>query len=587
MAKKTSLTDHARQYLNMGMVEAAIDVLEKACSRNARDAESLHLLALALGQVGRNDDALDRTRRAIRLQPRSAALHVLLGNLLARTGSAKEAVQAYRDAMRFDTRHGPALAGLTLAHGTLNEWQVAIECGRQALATMPDDFRSHINLAHALRGAGLVNEATHILLIAAERFPNSPEVLDRLLPILNYTDVVSPEQALAFAKRYGDALSKPSDDLRRRPYDPARRLRIGFLSADMRTHSVAYFLEPIFEHLDRSRFEVIGYCDNAKSDQTTDRLRSLCDHWQDTYALAHAQLVERIREDAIDILIELAGHTNPNRLVALAHRCAPVQMTYLGYPGTTGVPAIDYRIVDAITDPPGSEHYASERLLRIEGCFLCYKPPPDAPAINPQPPVERNGFVTFGSFNSLQKYSDATLDAWASILIAVSGSRLLLKNKSLADPWVQSCLLSRFSERGIDPARLDLRAQAATLHDHLSMYADIDIAIDTLPYNGTTTTCEALWMGVPVLGFAGSTHPGRVGVSLLNAVGLEELIANDRDCYVRLAGDLAADHVRLASLRRTMRDRVAGSLLCDAAGFAARFEQALREAIQCHQTVDV
>ncbi|MFI4976963.1 MAG: glycosyltransferase, partial [Caulobacterales bacterium] len=266
-----------------------------------------------------------------------------------------------------------------------------------------------------------------------------------------------------------------------------------------------------------------------------------------------------------------------NRLTMFALKPAPVQATWLGYPNTTGLAAMDYRLVDAVTDPPGeADAFATETLVRLEDGFLCYGPPPDAPEPAP-PPSRASGVVTFGSFNNPSKLGDATLDAWAKLLERLPAARLLLKGGAFSDEGARQWFHARFEQRGVAPERVQLKGYAAHTADHLALYADIDIGLDPFPYNGTTTTCEALWMGVPVVALLGDRHAARVSASLLTRVGLEELIATDAPAYVDIAARLAGDPARLAEIRRTLRPRMAASPLTDAPAFARKLERAYRQ----------
>jgi protein O-GlcNAc transferase len=308
----------------------------------------------------------------------------------------------------------------------------------------------------------------------------------------------------------------------------------------------------------------------------TVRLAALAEHWRSTVGTSDEALAREIGEDGIDILVDLAGHTANNRLLVFAARPSPVQVTWLGYPNSTGLMAMDYRLVDAVTDPNGkADRSASERLLRLAGGFLCYGPPAGAP--DPAPGLgEGKGFITFGSFNNPAKISGPTLDAWAVLLNELPRSRLLLKGAPLADAPTRALLQARLVERGVAAGRVALRGQMPNLADHLGLYREIDIALDPFPYNGTTTTCEALWMGVPVVTLLGDRHAGRVGASLLTQMGLTELIANSVQEYVKIALALAGRPGHLHGLRRSLRPQMAASALCDAYSFARKMEAAFR-----------
>ena len=359
--------------------------------------------------------------------------------------------------------------------------------------------------------------------------------------------------------------------------DPERRLRIGYVSADFRRHSVSYFLTSVLGAHDRSAVEVFCYSNSAINDDVTARLRASAGHWRSVVGVSDDDAAAMIQHDGVDILVDLSGHTAKNRLTLFARKPAPVQVNWMGYPNTTGLAAMDYRLVDPITDPQGvSDGWASEALVRLEGGFLCYEPPGDAPPVT-APPSLASGAITFGSFNNPTKLSDQTVETWASVLGRVAGSRLLLKGKPFGDEGARSLLQARFAAHGIDPERLILKSLIGSVGSHLETYGQVDIALDPFPYNGTTTTCEALWMGVPVVSLIGERHAGRVGASLLARAGSEELIAGHQGRYVEIAAGLAADPARLADLRKTLRARLPASSLCDAAGFTASLEAALRQ----------
>ena len=362
--------------------------------------------------------------------------------------------------------------------------------------------------------------------------------------------------------------------------DRDRKLRIGIISPDFRNHSCAFFLEPLLANLDRTAFDLYLYYTMGLRDEYTARFKALAKSFRQFNPLPGATegMGFKIWNDRIDILIDMAGHTDGNRLNVMQGSPAPVQATYLGYPNTTGLSAIHYRIVDSITDPVGSDHLASETLVRVDPCFLCYQPPAEAGEINPVPPIARPGAtgVTFGCFNNAMKASPTALNLWAGVLRQVPGSTLVLKSGSFADPLVHAYVLDEFAKGGIGPERIVFEGATQGTAAHLDRYNHIDIVLDPTPYNGTTTTCEALWMGVPVIALVGDFHAARVSASLLSAVGLADLAAPDHAAYVRSAAALAADPARLAQIRRTLRPAMAASPLCDAKGHAARFGQALR-----------
>jgi len=395
---------------------------------------------------------------------------------------------------------------------------------------------------------------------------------------MNYSARNAPEAVAAEHRAWGEkasaAVSVPgSRDLDR---DPARRLRIGYVSPDFRRHSVAYFFEALLAEHDPDAVEAVCYAHVPAPDPMTERLKGLAHEWHDIATLDDPALAEKIRGERIDILVDLAGHTAKNRLPVFVHKPAPIQVTYLGYPNTSGLARIDYRLTDAVADPPGDgDDLYAERLVRLDRCFLAYRPPPAAPAVSGLP-SERIGRITFGSFNNNTKITPELIAVWSRILRELPTSRLLLKSGPFADRETRQRYLDLFAAEGIEPKRIRAFGYLPEVSDHLNFYANIDLALDTFPYNGTTTTCEALWMGVPVLTLAGPVHASRVGASLLTAVGIEDLIARDTDAYVGKAIGLASDPARLADLRSRLRPAMATSPLTDGAGLARAIENAYR-----------
>ncbi|WP_328984863.1 O-linked N-acetylglucosamine transferase, SPINDLY family protein [Thiorhodovibrio winogradskyi] len=354
-------------------------------------------------------------------------------------------------------------------------------------------------------------------------------------------------------------------------------LVVGYVSPDFRSHPVAYFFLPLVEGHHRENVQVVCYASTSANDGVRRRIAAAADLWREVAGWSTQRVVEQIRADGVDLLVDLAGHTTGNRLDVFACRAAPVQLTYLGYPNTTGLDSIDYRLVDAVTDPPGpADELASETLIRLEPGFLVFDPPADAPPVA-QSPMLSNGYVTFGSFNKVAKLSPETLETWSALLNKLPTARLLLKSGGLTTDESRNQLCEAFAKAGLsDVSRLELRDLEPSRRAHLAMYGEIDIALDPFPYNGTTTTCQALWMGVPMITLAGRSHAGRVGASLFSQMQLQALVAPDRESYLRIAVGLAASPEKLADLRRGLRDRMAASPLLDHVGFVARLEALYR-----------
>jgi predicted O-linked N-acetylglucosamine transferase (SPINDLY family) len=339
---------------------------------------------------------------------------------------------------------------------------------------------------------------------------------------------------------------------------------------------VAYFFEPILDGHDRQDVEVYGYGNVEFPDEITERLIEKFDCYRDIRSLDDQAAAELVERDRIDILVDLAGHVGDNRLLVMARKPAPIQLTYLGYPDTTGLTAIDYRLTDVLADPPdsGAQRFYTEELAFLPDGFLCYRPPDFASALSPLPAADAD-LLTFGSFNNGSKINPPLIRMWADLLRANPNSRLLLKLKGGDDPLIAANYLERFEETGLNCDRVDIIGWK-TPEEHLKAYAQVDIALDTYPYNGTTTTCEALWMGVPVISLVGECHASRVGLSILTRLGLEFFAASTPQEYIAKATALATNLPALARIRRTMRARIAASGLCHAKGFARQIEAAYR-----------
>jgi protein O-GlcNAc transferase len=577
--------DHADALHLLGVIahqekrhDLAVEMIGRAIKRNGRDPLYFCNLGVALREQGKLDQAVAAYRQAIGIKADSAGAHSNLGVALYEQGKLEEAVAAYRKAIRIKPDYAEAHSDLGNALKEQGKLDQAVAAYRQALRTRPDYAEAHTNLGNALREQGKLDQAVAAYRQAIRFKPDCAEAHSNLLFCLNCDDKVSAAHLFAahreWDERHGRQALLPSTYANKRDAD--RRLRIGYVSPDFRWHSVAFFVEPLLREHDRQAVEVFCYSEVMRPDSATAHLRGLADHWLATVGLSDEALAERIRTDGIDILVDLAGHTGRNRLPVFARKPAPVQVTWLGYPNTTGLDAVDYRLVDAVTDPAGeADAWASETLVRLEGGFLCYgglKGAPEPAA----PPCLKSGTVTFGSFNNPTKVSAATFDAWATLLARLPQARLLLKGKQFADGAARALFLARLGQRGVAAERVELLAWLPDSAAHLALYHRVDIALDPFPYNGTTTTCEALWMGVPVVTLRGDRHAGRVGASLLGQIGLTDVIASSVEDYVEIALTLAGNPRRLDDLRRSLRPRMAASPLCDGRAFARKIEAAFR-----------
>jgi protein O-GlcNAc transferase len=469
------------------------------------------------------------------------------------------------------------LAGLLAA--ARGELSSAMRFYRQALALDPAFVEAHSNLGAALSSSGRALEALGSFERALNLRPADRAAVDNLLLAALCVPEIPAAEIAVLHRRWGQALEATVAPLVppvNHHLRDGRPLHVGYVSADFKRHAVAWFLEPILARHDPAKVKVHAYANlSGAGDEVTTRMRRHCAVFRSLVGLADADAARMIAGDGIDVLVDLGGHTAGHRLGIFAHRPAPVQISYLGYPATTGLTRIQYRLTDAVADPPGAtEALHTEELVRLPAGFLAYAPPPELSLPEPgAPPSASAGHVTFASFNDASKLSEKVLAVWARLLTAVPGSRLRLKNKGLGDAGARQRILDLLRASGIEADRLELLAFKPDLASHLGCYAEVDIALDTFPYNGTTTTCEALWMGVPVITLSGDAHVGRVGTSLLSGIGLPELCADSEESYVATAAALAGDGERLRGLRAGMRDRLRQAPLLDAAALVRTLEQ--------------
>jgi protein O-GlcNAc transferase len=571
--------ERARALREQGRPEEAAAELQALVALRPDWAEAHHQLGNALKGLRRYPEAAASLRRAAALVPNDAAVWLNLGVASLEMRRLDEAVTCFRRAIRLEPVRPEAHNILGHALLTLGRCTAAKRCLEEALKLRPGYPAAHDNLGRVLKAQGRAAEAVGQHRAALAGAPRT-ETHSNLLYSLNFPAGLSPDD-IAAEHRIWAALHaaplRPAGLDRAPDPGPPRRLRLGYVSPDLVHHAVAYFLEPVLAARDPGAFEVFCYSDAPVPDEVTRRLRGLSDHWRDVAGQSDERVAALVREDRIDILIDLAGHTARNRLLVFARRPAPVQVTWLGYPNTTGLEAMDYRLSEAVSDPPGqTERWHSEELIRLPGTFSCYGPPPESPPVEALPALAA-GHVTFGCFNNLAKLTPPAIDLWAELLREVAGSRLLLKSRGLADVETAARLREEFASRGIEAARLELNGQELSVAHHLALYHRVDLALDTFPYNGTTTTCEALWMGVPVVTLAGATHVARVGASLLTHLGAADWIADSPAAYLRRCRELAGDLPGLAAIRAALRERMRASPLCDAATFTRGFEAALRE----------
>jgi predicted O-linked N-acetylglucosamine transferase (SPINDLY family) len=562
-----------------GRTEEAIASYQTLLQLQPGMAENWNTLGNLLSAGNRFEESVAAYGEAIRLRPDFAEAWSNLGDVLGGMGLVDDAIEACERAIAVRPAFAEAFNNLGNALRLRGRTGKAIAAYRRAIELNPTFVETFGNLANAMSDQGDLREAV-ALYREGLRLKPSVQVHCNLLVHLNACDDVSGEEIYREHREWERICAQPvaaefpgHGNVR----DPDRRVRVGYVSPDFRQHSVAYFLEPLLARHDHEQFEVFCYADEFASDEVTARLRGYADQWRTVTQLNDAELAEMVRRDQIDILVDLAGHTSNNRLLMFARKPAPVQVTYLGYPATTGLAAMDYRITDGFADPQGeTEALHSERLVRLPGSFLCYRLSEELPNVAPLPALSA-GHMTFGCFNKFSKVSEGTLAVWGRVIAAVTGSRLILKFKSAGDAPARERVLERLALQGIARERVELLSYSGTYAEHLALYGRVDIALDPFPYNGTTTTCEALAMGVPVIVRAGKTHVSRVGVSLMNSAGLPDWIGQTDEQYVEIATRMAGDVPALARLRTGLRERIRGSALCDELGYARGLESAYRQ----------
>jgi protein O-GlcNAc transferase len=562
----------------LGNVADAVDWLERAHRLDRKSVVCEMRLGLALLMAGRVADAEAHLRTVVKRQPDFFEGWDNLAYFLKLQDRLAEAVACHQQATKLKPDNAPAWYNFGLSLSLSGRPADALQCHDRALAADPGYALARFGRAQALHQLHRMAEAVAEYGKFLEVQPDHHEARSYRLFALHSLEGVSREETFAAHVEYGRVTGHPAGMARTFPNAPEanKRIRLAILSPDLRAHSCAYFLEPLLRHLDPAQVELYLYHDHFRKDAISERLQKLAVVWREFVGKSDAVVEATIRGDAPDVLVDLAGHTGmSNRLPLFARRLAPVQITYLGYPDTTGLPAMDYRFTDEVADPTGeADRFASEQLVRFAPTAWTYCAADDAPAVATH---ARGGQpFTFGCFNNLAKITEAMLGTWAKVLAGVPGSRLLVKGPGLGESDVRSEYSQRLVRAGIPADRFELLERTTDTASHLALYHRVDVALDTFPYHGTTTTCEALWMGVPVVTLEGDRHMARVGASLLTAVGHPEWIAKTAESYVAIARGLAADRPHLEKIRAGLRSELAQSPLGQHRAQAERFEAAIR-----------
>jgi predicted O-linked N-acetylglucosamine transferase (SPINDLY family) len=557
-----------------GRLREAEIVYRQLLQRQPSNPDALHLLGLIAAEARQHQHAVQLIHAAIKVRPDVAFYHNNLGNSQRGLGDLGAAEASYRHALRLRRDYADAQINLGTVLREMARFEEAAAAYEQVVRTNPSVADAHANLGTVYKDQGRIEEALASYRRAIELNPRHPNAHDNLLYVLHDSDRVTPAELFeahrSWAAEHAEPLTRAAKTLDN-DRTPDRRLKIGYLSADFRDHPVARFLWPLIEQRDRANFEVACFSGVEKLDSVSHKYRAAVDEWHDVAPMSDEQLAEHIRSRQIDVLVDLAGHTQGGRLLTFARRAAPVQLTYLGYPDTTGMSAMDVRITDALADPPDADARHTERLARVDGCFLCYPFAADLPPIAPSP-MEKNGYPTIGSFNNLAKISPTTIQLWTKVLQAIPDARMIIKTTSLGDAGTRKRAAARFASLGLPMDRVELLGPTRTQAEHLATYARIDFALDTFPYNGTTTTCEARAMGVPVVSLAGQHHASRVGLSLNTAAGYSYPPGAEQSFL-----DEACEYGMTILDREAMREKLRSSTLCDAPAFARKIEKIYRD----------
>ncbi|MEQ9110660.1 MAG: tetratricopeptide repeat protein [Rhodospirillaceae bacterium] len=594
-------------------LQSALTYCDLLLTKTPDDGHALLLKGRVLSDLGDQQGALQMLAQAVDVEPGLAAAHYNLGWVRERVGDISGAITAYQSAVTLQDpypvawnnlglafeRAGEAAAAadafqnaidqfpaFSMAHNNLGalraaggEFHAAAQAYGTALSANPDNIDAATNQGVALLEQGDITAAVTVFESVLDKVPDHLPAVDNIL----YAEMYRADDPADIRRRH-DTVGDRVLPYAQAPKALARKIelpiRVGFISPDFRRHSVSRFALPLIQAINSAKISVILCSDVREPDDITQTYKSVAAEWIELSDKPDDDVIACLREAKLDVAVDLAGHTTGNRLRALASRIAPVQITGLGYPGPSGVPAIDYWLCDEITNPlTQGDDFHRDRPLYLRAGLHVFAPPTDSPPVSPLPSLD-NGYVTFGSFNKAAKISDQTVALWAQVLRELPDARLLLKARAFTEDETANALKARFGTVGVAEDRIQTMGWATQDTDHLALYQGVDIALDTFPYNGTTTTCEALWMGVPVVTLRGNSHAARVGASLLTSAGLSDHIAGTPDAFIHKAVALAKNTHALKDLRESLRDQLSESRLTDAAGAARSFEDAIERALK-------
>jgi predicted O-linked N-acetylglucosamine transferase (SPINDLY family) len=563
---------------DQGKREEAITCYRRALEIDPNDASVHNNLGTVLHDQAKLDEAAACFRRAVGIDPGYGAAHFNVGVTFYDQGKLDEAVACYRRVLEINPNHAGAFNNLGNTLKRQSKFEEAVASYQEAIALKANYGEAYNNLGTALSEMGRLDEAVDAHRKAIALKPDHADAHCNLLFCLHYIPGLTVEEIFAEHRRWNEQHAAPvAGEIR--PHsnvpDPDRRIRVGFISGSFRRHPVGYMITAALEARDAATWELTIYSGTRRPDDLTERIRAAGDVWRDIRGMTDDAVTRLIRDDRIDILVDLSGHSDGNRLLVVARKPAPVQVKWVGGQfNTSGLDAIDYFLSDTVETPPGAEKWYTEEVVRLPDGYVCYAPPEYAPEVGPLPAL-RNGHVTFGCFNKLSKVNDGVIALWSRLLHRLPGSRLVLKTRSLGDAEVRRRYHALFEGRGIERARVDL-LPASPHAELMAKYNEIDIALDPFPYSGGLTTCEALWMGVPVVALAGETFAGRHAASHLHNAGLSDWVVEGPEDYVTVAERWSHDLAALTELRAGLRERVAKSPLCDGPRFARNLEAGFR-----------
>lgn len=561
----------ATQLHRAGELDAAKAIYRDVLALQPGNVDALQLYGLVCHQQGDHRTAVEYMSRAVEQVPDQPVLRNNLGDALHRMGDLAGAIKQLRQALVLRPDYAGAHQNLGCVLAKVGEHEAALTHSREATRLHPGKPEAWFDLGLLLMDQLSLEESIQAFRRALALRPTYRAAADSLLYLLNMMPGANPADVAEAHRKVASGLF---DAIPKFAHWPARgeKIRIGYVSGDFRAHAVNCFFEPVLEHQDRDRFETFCYSDVVREDEVTRRLQRQAKHWRTIADWTDAAVIEQVRRDCIDILVDLAGYTEHGRLGVFAGKPARCQISYIGYPNTTGLNAMDFRIVDACTAPVGETEAGSERLLRVEDGFACFRPPAHAFHM-PMHRDANSGTITFGSLHKLEKINAEVIATWAAILKSNPDTRLLLARDQL-DAWHQQRLLQALEAHGVDAKRLQMLHLSDPAQSFFEIFSRMDVLLDTFPWSGHTIACCALWMGVPVVSLRGNTHAGRMVASVLESLELHEFIAADTPDYVRIAGAMCRDPERLMDLRMELRQRMENSPLRDEAGFARKFEAA-------------